>query len=168
MRAIAVSIVAALAGCQVGPRATIDGDSVTASGASNTLRQTAGEWTSNLQGLGPTAVVATADGLEQLGSGPHRTLTLALADAVVTLTDPLDGSLKGLRLTFPDGTVIELAELVSQPSTTIAAADAQVLGTLEAQSLITSEQAATARAAIAAGQSLAEALAAAGIRLIAP
>lgn len=150
-------------GCEVGPTSVSDGTRAAITGSTGSTARSAnidGETWETATGTShvPTNVVADATGLAVQSYGGHRTMTLAQGGAVVTLTDPLDGSLKGLRVNLADGTVIELDEFVSQPSATIAAYDQQVIASLEAAKHITSEQASVAREALEAGASLAEAI----------
>jgi len=159
-----------LGGC-VGPTSVSDGTRASATGSNgSTARSTNqyGETWETATGTGqvPTNLVMDRDGAAVQSYGNHRVMTLAQGDSVVTFADPLDGSLKGLRIHLPDGTIVELDELINAPSDTIAAYNEQVITALQINGHITSEQAATARDAIAAGATLAEALAGSIIPLV--
>lgn len=154
-------VMLALASC-AGPDFASDADALSVSGSSaNVARNSESSWDSAIHGAIPSNIIVDADGLTQQTGGPHRSMSLSYGEITLALTDPLDGSLEGLSILIPDGTEINLDRFISAASTTIAAYDQQVLASLEVQGKITSEQAAVAREAIAAGATIGEALVAA-------
>jgi len=131
--------------------------------AANTASYSDGveQWDSTIYGITPTFVGADRDGLAKQSGSLSRTMTLSLGEQpVLTIDDPLDGSLRGFHARImPDGqTVIDLEAFDSTPSATIAAMNEQVIRALAAQEVITEAQAAAVREAVRAGATLGEAI----------
>lgn len=149
-------------GCSVGPTALADGSRAASTNAVGSVTRSAdevGTWEQVNTTADGTQIAADANGLTQITTGPHRTMAVGYGDVRLALTDPLDGSLKGLRITLEDGTSIELDEFMSTPSRTIAARNDQVIAALRATERISEAQAAAIRAAVEAGADLAVAIA---------
>ena len=162
------------AGCNAGPTFRADGRGnaqiANAATSTTTWNDESGSVTSSFQGTPPAMMDLGAGSAWMSSPGPHRVLSINQSEdgVALTLADPADTNFKGLSVTLPDGTTVGLQEFSSSASAVIAAYNEQVIAALEAQQVITQEQGQTLRAAIAAGQTLGEALANIGLQAVLP
>lgn len=115
-----------------------------------------------LTGMAPSNVLTDADGANIQSSGQPRVLTFSIQhpdghEIVATLNDPSDTEFSGFRMS-PDGS-IEIAAFGATASSVLAVQNEAVIQSLLTTEKITSEQAETIRAAVAAGASVAQAIA---------
>ncbi len=124
-----------------------------------------------IHGQAPAIVGADSAGARWQGSNQPRTVTFASETPdgvrrVATIIDPSDTELSGFEM-LPDGTV-RLAAFGALASRPIESSIPAILASLEATGRITAEQAATTRAAIAAGADAAVEIAALVAKIAAP
>lgn len=138
-----------IGGC-AGPQVVTPTASAVNTGA-NIATSTAESWETVQQGASATNVMADAAGVNKQTGGISRTMTISQGEIVIVVDDPLDGTLEGLDVTLPNGTIIKLAKFESAASKTVAAYNEQVLGALLTAQVITEQQAGVWREAINAG-----------------
>lgn len=161
LSAFACFVLFCLAGCNVGP-VIADGEGVSNTPANRSVWTPDGQVETTLQGIAPANVETSADGANIQSSGQPRVLTFSIDHGdgrkiVATLNDPSDTEFSGFRM-GADGS-IEIAAFGASASAVLAVQNEAVIQSLLTTEKITAEQAATIRAAIAAGASVAEAIA---------
>lgn len=159
--ALCASVVIPVSGCAVGP-VVEDGVGVTNSGANRSVWTPEGQYETTLQGVAPANVETSAQGAYIQSSGQPRVLTFSIQhpdgrNVVATLNDPSDTEFSGFRMA-PDGS-IEIASFGATASSVLAVQNEAVIQSLLTTEKISAEQAAVMREAIAAGASVAEAIA---------
>lgn len=172
----ASALLAVLASCApMGP--VIRGPAGAQAGAVENTGANVSEWDSEgnvravLQGVAPAQIETSAAGANYQASGQPRTVTFASETPdgvrrVATIIDPSDTELSGFEM-LPDGTV-RLAAFGALASRPIESSIPAILASLEATGRITAEQAATTRAAIAAGADAAVEIAALVAKIASP
>lgn len=124
----------------------------------------------NIPILDPKKGMVTFLSSKTTTTAPDGTITVEeeYAPAAVNVynSDPTNGTVEGFDASLPGGITLKIAKAGFDNSTVIAAYNEQIIAALEAAEKITAEQAAVARAGIAAGQTLGEALISAGVSVL--
>lgn len=159
---VCVSLWWMLPGCAaVGP-VVEDGKGISNSPANRSVWDPEGRVESTLHGGFPANVETSAEGANIQSSGQPRVLTFSIqkpdgSNVVATLNDPSDTEFSGFRMA-PDGS-IEIAAFGASASAVLAVQNEAVIQSLLTTEKITAEQAAVIREAIAAGATVAQAIA---------
>lgn len=163
---IAVTVATFLAGCQVGPGATLSERGISSKNNPATLAAWDDKDWNLVSPLGANQMVADEAGLNKQTTHISTTLTLSLGvDAegkpkvVATMDDPSQRTLTGLDVTIrEDGTYsLKIESLTNDIGATLSAIERQVLAYNQTVGIITAEQRAAIEAQVAAGASFAEA-----------